>query len=63
MSPYVAWVYLSFVIEKMCDLKSYHLIMSADKGFADVWGQFWVRLNCLDIGSKPKHTVTAGLRN
>lgn len=37
--------------------------MSADKGFADVWGQFWVRLNCLDIGSKPKHTVTAGLRN
>ena len=42
-SPYV---YLSKLRgRKMCGLKIYHLIMSTDGGFADVWGQFWVRLN------------------
>lgn len=48
---------------KPCGLKSYHLIMSADQGFADVWGQLWVRLNCLGVASKPKHMLTPGLRN
>lgn len=61
--PYAVWVYLDFMVENPSGLKSYHLIMLADWGFADVWGQFWVRLNCLDMESKPKHMLTPGLGN
>lgn len=37
--------------------------MSADWGSADVWGQLWVKLNHIDMESKPKHMLTPGLRN